>query len=360
MSRPAQLTIDTKAFLHNFKIAQRCAKGAQVMPVVKANAYGHGIENLINALQLTEALAVSCVEEAEQLRALGFDKAIHLLEGFFEPAELKHIQQLNLTPVIHQPWQLTALKNFTFQTPQRFWLKVNTGMNRLGFSFEKAPDILKQMRAITGIHPDIHLMTHFSDADNHHSLKTTKQLSLFESLKNQTRGYLSAANSTALLNYPKSHFHWVRPGIMLYGISPFTHISAKDLDLKPVMTLSSKLIAINDCRKGDAVGYCSQWIASKDSKIGCVAMGYADGYPRHVKNGTPVLIQGKMVPIVGRISMDMLCVDLTGHPSKIGDVVTLWGDGLPIETIARWADTIAYELAANIKPESPRLINKVI
>lgn len=356
MSRPARVHIDVAAFLHNLSIAKSYSGNALVMPVVKANAYGHGIHNLVPALKQAEAIGVSCLEEALELRELGCQQPIMLMEGFFHADELELIAKHALQTVIHQPHQVEALQKTILAKPIYVWLKINTGMNRIGFMPEQAPQVIEILQKLESIQKPIGLMTHFSDADVLDNPKTLDQIKLFNSIAASHNALKTTANSAALMAYPQTHFDWVRPGIMLYGISPFEGKVGTDFNLKPVMTLSSELIAVNQCKKGGDIGYGSNWTAEEDMPMGIVAMGYGDGYPRHAKNGTPVLINGIEVPLVGRVSMDMLAVDLRLCPNaKVGDEVILWGLGLPAEKIAAASDTIAYELLTSINPHSIRL-----
>jgi len=356
MSRPAKVHIDVNAFLHNLAVAKAYAGGAVVMSVVKANAYGHGIHNLLPALRQTEAIGVSCLEEALELRELGCKQPIMLMEGFFYADELELIAKHDLQMVVHQPQQIEMLKKNVLTKPVYAWLKINTGMNRIGFAPEQVSKLIETLQNLESIQKPIGLMTHFSDADVLENPKTLKQLNNFTAVAGNHKGLKTAANSAALMSYSESHFDWVRPGIMLYGISPFEDKLGIDFNLKPVMTLSSELIAVNQCKKDETVGYGSNWIAAEDMPIGIVAMGYGDGYPRHAKNGTPVLVNGVKVPLIGRVSMDMLAVDLRTCPkAKVGDEVVLWGENLPVEKIALMSDTIAYELLTSINPASVRL-----
>lgn len=356
MSRPAKVSIDVNAFLHNLNVAKQYAGSAIVMPMVKANAYGHGIEALISALKQADAIGVSCLEEALELREAGCKQTIALMEGFFHQDELPTIAHHQFEIVIHSPWQLKALKKFKTENPLQVWVKINTGMNRIGLSLKDFNQCMSDIKHISSIKKTINLMTHFSDADDSQNPKTKKQLEQFNAVTQNYSGLKSTANSAALINYPESHFDRVRPGIMLYGISPFMDKTGLELGLKPVMHLGSEIIALNHCKKGETIGYGSTWTCPESMPVGVVAMGYGDGYPRHAKRGTPVLVNGVKVPLIGRVSMDMLTVDLRQYPQgKIGDPVTLWGPDLPVEKVATCADTIAYELVCAINTSSIRL-----
>lgn len=356
MSRPAKVKIDPARFLHNLKIAKSHAKKARVMAMVKANAYGHGILPLIQVLEEADAVGVSCLEEALELRNHGCLRPIVLLEGLFKADELDIIAKMQLEVVLHQPYQLQILQEANLKTPLKIWLKINTGMNRLGFPIEQIADLLDIIQKIPAIEKPINWMSHFSDADDLSSEKTQTQLALFQNITKEHEGLKSLANSAAILSNPATHFDWVRPGIMLYGVSPFTEKPAAEFNLKPVMTLSSNLIAINHVKKGEAVGYNSTFICPEDMSVGVIAMGYGDGYPRHVQMGTPVLVNGIRAPLIGRVSMDMLTVDLRQcNTAQVGDPVILWGEGLQVEEIARSANTIAYELLCHIHTKNVRL-----
>lgn len=356
MSRPTNVRIDPAAFLHNLKVVKFYAKNARIMAMVKANAYGHGILPLIQALQSVDAVGVSCLEEALELRDLGFRQPIVLLEGFFKADELDIIAEMQLEIVLHQPYQLQILQQAKLKTSLKIWLKINTGMNRLGFPIDQIADLFDAIQKIPAIEKPINWMSHFSDADDLTAKKNQQQLDLFQHITKPYDGFKSLANSAAILSNPASHFDWVRPGIMLYGVSPFTEKSAAAFNLKPVMTLSSNLIAINQVKKGEAIGYNSTFICPEDMSVGVIAMGYGDGYPRHAKTGTPVLVNGIRVPLIGRVSMDMIAVDLRQcKTAQVEDPVILWGEGLPVEEIAHSANTIAYELLCHINTKNVRL-----
>jgi alanine racemase len=280
------------------------------------------------------------VEEALVLRAAGIKQRIVLMEGFFTAEELLVISQQNLEIVIHNHEQLKALQQHTSIEPLTVWLKINTGMNRLGFLPQDAKEVwqvLKDCKAVK----QIRLMTHFADADDLSKPSMLRQIDCFNEVTAHMSGERSLANSAAILGWPAAHADWVRPGIMLYGVSPFSEKTGEQHGLMPVMTLRSEIIAIQALRKGDAVGYGSTWIAPQDMRIGVVAIGYGDGYPRNAKNGTPVLLNNHVVSLVGRVSMDMLTIDLHTQPkAKVGDAVTLWGKNLPVETISKTREPV--------------------
>jgi alanine racemase len=349
MSRPLIAVIDRDALHHNLNIARRAAPQARVLAVVKADAYGHGLVECARALAAADALAVACIEEALCLRTAGITQPIVLLEGFFEAAELPLLAQHRLHTVIHCFEQLRQWR--ASQLPIPIWLKVTTGMHRLGFR----PEELPQVWAALADTPPACLMTHLACADEFDNPATLAQLQCFTQLAQDFNGACSIANSAGILAWRQSHADWIRPGIMLYGASPFPGEIGAVHGLRPVMHLRSRLIRINHCRAGEAVGYGGTWVCPQDMRVGVVAAGYGDGYPRHAPVGTPVRVNGEEVPLIGRVSMDMLTVDLRRQPhAQIGDPVTLWGDGLPVEIIAKHADTIAYELLTAITPRVTR------
>lgn len=321
------------------------------MAVVKANAYGHGLTRALRALAASDAYAVLSVDEAANLRQMGVEKPILLLEGFFQAAELDAIAKLQLTPAIHDAEQLDLLRRQQIGRPLDVFIKFNSGMNRLGFPLDRFDAVLDQVRACEKIRT-LTLMTHFATADEARGVNWQAEPFL---RKAATTGLpLSLANSAALLRYPEVARDWVRPGIMLYGASPFADVSATGLGLKPAMTLRSEIIAVQNLTAGAGLGYGLTWHAEKSAKVGIVACGYADGYPRHAPAGTPVLVHGRLTRTLGRVSMDMLYVDLSGLPEAgVGSPVTLWGEGLPVEDVARAAGTISYELLCALAPRVP-------
>lgn len=350
MSRPAKVTIDLAAARHNLQIIKQYAPQAQILAVLKANAYGHGMENVAHALQAADGFGVCCLEEALELREFGIKKPILLMEGFFHADEIPLIAKHDLQTVIHHWLQIIELKKSKIKKPLKIWLKLDSGMHRLGFLPEEYQQVYTELMASSKIEKPIVLMSHFSSSDELKNPLTTMQHECFISVTQSMIGERSLANSAAILAWPTTHNDWVRPGIMLYGISPFSNQTGLDFKLKPVMTLSSELIAIHALRKGDPVGYGAIWRCPEDMLVGVVGMGYGDGYPRNAEMGTPVLVNNKIVPLAGRVSMDMLTVDLRTQPdAKVGDPVVLWGEGLPVEKIAAYSRTIAYELVCGIK-----------
>src|SRR5688572_4861513 len=352
MPRPIRATISGSALVHNLTVAKRHAGDAKVWAVVKANAYGHGVERAARALAGADGFAVLDFAEALRLRVAGVTKPILMLEGFFKAADIEFLNKHSLTPVIHNPEQVEILRRSRLAGDIDVYLKVNSGMNRLGFGVEGLRPAYNALR----MHPQVRnvtLMTHFADADG--ASGVSAQLEWFEELTKpfevQSR---SLANSAALLRYPQARGNWVRPGIMLYGCSPFADQSAEELDLRPAMTLVSEIIALQTLQPGERIGYGFSYQSAGEMTVGIVACGYADGYPRHAPTGTPVLVNGKRTRTVGRVSMDMIAVDLSGMPDAyIGAPVTLWGEGLSADEVAGAAGTLSYELLCKVTPRVP-------
>jgi alanine racemase len=315
------------------------------MAVIKADGYGHGILRVARALRDADALAVARVNEGVALREAGERRPIVILEGFFDQAELAAAAKQDLELVIHESGQIEQLERHNPFTPVSCWLKLDTGMHRLGIPQEGAAEGFRRLSHCKAVKGKVRLMTHLANADDTRDPATDQQLQLFRELVRELDADASSANSGGVLGWKESHSEWVRPGIMLYGASPFLDHTGEDDGLLPVMTLRSRVIAVNHYRKGDRIGYGGTWSCPQDMRVGVVAIGYGDGYPRHAAAGTPVLINGHRVPLVGRVSMDSISVDLRTQPGvKVGDPVVLWGKGLPIEEIARAAGTISYQL----------------
>jgi alanine racemase len=303
------------------------------------------------ALDEAEGFALLDVRDAIALREAGFRQMILLLEGFFSEDELPLLAEYDISTVIHSTRQLAMLDAYPRRNTLRVWLKINTGMNRLGFAPEQVPAAMEKLKSHKAV-GEVTLMTHFSHADEPEGV--AEQLERFKGLTAAYRVPRSLANSAALLRYPATHGEWVRPGIMLYGASPFSDTSAQQLGLRPVMTLTSEIISVRDLKAGDRVGYAGLFRADRSIRIGTVACGYADGYPRHAPTGTPILVNGMRTRTVGRVSMDMLGVDLGDLPeAEVGSRVTLWGTGLPVEEVASAAGTISYELTCALTARVP-------
>lgn len=352
MPRPIQALVDLSALERNLHIARRLTR-ARIMAVIKANAYGHGLLRTAEALRAAEGFALLDIADAVRLREAGFQQTLLLLEGFFSVDELRLMAEYDLTTVLHSPHQLAMLDAYPRRGGLSVWLKINTGMSRLGFEPEMVPAVMAQLKAHASIR-EVTLMTHFANADVAEGVG--EQLEKFNALAAAYNMPRSLANSAALLRYPATHGDWVRPGIMLYGTSPFADKSAADLGLRPVMTLSSEIISVRDIQPGQQVGYGGLFRADRRMRVGVVACGYADGYPRHALTGTPVLINGRRTQTIGRVSMDMLSVDLSAlSDASIGSRVVLWGEGLPVDDVAKAAGTISYELLCALTARVPVL-----
>lgn len=346
MRRTARAVIDLDALRHNLGRVRAAAPGSRIMTVVKADAYGHGMLRVVAALDgLCEAFAVTCVDEGIALRDMGVAVPVLVLQGFRDEAELAAASAHRLSVTVYQDFHLRLLETARLSVPVPVWIKLDTGMHRLGFPASLAASIHSGLSKCANVSGAPDLMTHFARADEFSSSSTKNQCECFDSETAGLCGERSLANSAAILAHPDTHREWVRPGIMLYGASPFADVPAAHHGLRPVMTVTAPIIAVNALRSGDAVGYGGAYVCETDMRVGIVAIGYGDGYPRHVPSGTPVLLRGRRVPVVGRVSMDLLAVDLTGLPEmRPGDEATLWGEGLPVDEIAAAAGTIGYEL----------------
>ena len=351
MPRPIRATISAGALAHNLLVAKAYAKGAKLWAVIKANAYGHGVERAAQALDAADGFAVLDFQEAARLRVAGVTKPILMLEGFFKPIDVPLLLKYNLTPVIHNAEQVEMLRCAALPGEIEAYIKVNSGMNRLGFNTEHLRAAYNSVR----MHPQVRnvtLMTHFADADGAAGVKA--QLEWFNDLTKGFDAPRSLANSAALIRFPEARGDWVRPGIMLYGCSPFAGRTAESLNLKPAMTLSAEIIATQQLHAGERIGYGFSYEAVGEMAVGVVACGYADGYPRLAPSGTPVLVNGRRTRTVGRVSMDMICVDISGIPDvSIGSAVTLWGEGLSADEVAASAGTLSYELLCALAPRVP-------
>jgi alanine racemase len=349
MTRPVRARIDVAALQHNLNQARKAAPRSRVLAVIKANGYGHGLTRTAQALAAADGFGVARLDEAMALREAGITGRIVLLEGCFDADELTLASRHALEVTVHHSFQVEMLERHRPAAPVRVWLKVDTGMHRLGIAPDAVNAMYARLRASTGVVPEIALMTHLANADDRDDATTSRQLACFDAAVAGLPGERSIANSAGILGWPATHAEWVRPGIMLYGASPFTGGNAGDDGLLPVMTLSTQLIAINSLRRGDPVGYGGDWVCPEDMRVGVAAIGYGDGYPRHARGGTPVLLRGRRMPLIGRVSMDMICLDLRdADDATIGDRVVLWGEGLPVDEIAACADTISYQLLCGV------------
>lgn len=342
MTRPIYAHIDAAALRHNLAVARSHAGHGKIMAVVKANGYGHDLKTVAAALEEADGFAVASLEEAVALRDTGWHKPILLLEGIFGAEDIAACIEYRLSMTVHQREQIRMLQTAHLTQPLPVFLKLNSGMNRLGFSPQQYAQALADLRMMPMLN-DITQMSHFATADD--SLGIADQMETIRSCFAAAAYPTSLANSAALFRYPASRGAWARPGIALYGATPFADQSAAALNLLPVMTLHSRIIATQSLNSGASLGYGRLWAADRPSRIGVVACGYADGYPRHAGTGTPILVDGRRTRVLGRVSMDMLFADLTDIPEAgIGSEVVLWGKGLPVELIAQAAGTISYEL----------------
>ena len=353
--RPLVATIDLAAVVHNYQLANRCAPGRQAFAVVKANAYGHGVREVVSALfDEADGFAVASLEEAAEVRAMHGEARILLLEGCFTTDELPMAAHLGLDLVVQGVEQAEALLVAELTRPLNVWLKLDSGMHRLGLAPDAVRGLFPRLRGAAQV-AELNLLCHFACADERGHPLSEAQLECFLGLLDLNFDQRSLANSAALLTMPAAHMDWIRPGIMLYGATPFADLSAAELGLQPVMSLRAELIAVREVAAGESVGYGASWVAERPSRIGTVSCGYADGYPRHAPNGTPVLVAGQRAALAGRVSMDMLTVDLTDLPAAdIGDAVELWGAALPVDEVAHAAGTIGYELLTKVTARVPR------
>ncbi|PCI23124.1 MAG: alanine racemase [Piscirickettsiaceae bacterium] len=355
MSSATGACINLNALRHNLAVARKAAFQAKFMVVIKANAYGHGMVNVAQALTDADAFAVARVDEAVVLRQANIKIPIVVLSGYADKSELTICSNLNLDVVIHCEAQVELLKAATLINPLTVWLKINTGMNRLGFNADDVLRVSASLGLLKNTCQPVKLMTHLACADDVNAEMTEQQIALFDELVSGLEGEQSIVNSAGLLGWSYAQRHWVRPGIMIYGASPFRNTAASDDELMPVMTLKSTVLSLRHVKKGQRVGYGATWLATKTSLIATVGIGYGDGYPRHAASGTPILINGQRASLVGRVSMDSITVDVSGYQNvNVGDDVILWGDGLPIEEIAEASETISYDLMCGVTDRVPR------
>lgn len=360
MTFGARAVIRLGALKHNLRVIRETAPGTRVMVVIKGNAYGHGMLAVAKVLADADSLAVARMSEARALREAGIDSPIVILEGVFASEELDMAIDAGFDIVVHCIEQFELLEQLDAGR-LTVWLKFDTGMNRLGFRVSDAEALINRARKCRAI-GELRLMSHLANANDRQDDKTADQLSLFQSIADGFDGDVSIANSPGIFGWPDSILKpsgdvWIRPGISLYGISPFDGTSGADLGLRPVMRLESRLISVKTINAGDSVGYGGTWEAEQDSNIGVVAAGYGDGYSRFLPSGTPVLVNNRRVPLAGRVSMDMIAVDLGPDASdKVGDPVLLWGDGLPVEEIAHYAGSIPYQLVCGVLNREPSMV----
>jgi alanine racemase len=349
VSRTALATIHLGALRRNLARVRERAGAAKVMAVIKADGYGHGLERVARALSDADAFGVAALGDGLRLRAAGIVKRIVVLSGPDEAADLAEFRRLGLDAVIHHESQLRWLEADHDPRPLRVWLKIDTGMHRLGFAPDVARAAHARLRALANVDPDIVLMTHFAASDEFDSPATPAQIAAFDSATHDVSAMHSLANSAGVLGWPQARHDWVRVGGLLYGLSVIEGRSGTDLGFEPAMTLSTKLIAVNRARRGDRVGYAATFECPEDMPIGVAAIGYGDGYPRSAPSGTPVLVNGNRALVIGRVSMDLITIDLRDTTdAKVGDRVTLWGAQLPVEIVAKKAGTISYDLTCGM------------
>ena len=346
----ATVVINRRALRHNLQRLRELAPASKLVAVVKANAYGHGLLETARTLPDADAFGVARLEEALRLREGGITQPILLLEGFFNATDLPTIAAQHLHTAVHNIEQLEALETADISEPVTVWMKLDTGMHRLGVLPEDADAFYQRLSQCKNVRQPVNVVSHFARADEPECGATEKQLAIFTAFTDGKPGLRSIAASGGILLWPQSHFDWARPGIILYGVSPLEQKPwGPDFGMQPVMSLTSSLIAVREHKAGEPVGYGGTWVSERDTRLGVVAMGYGDGYPRAAPSGTPVLVNGREVPIVGRVAMDMVCVDLGPNAQdKTGDEVIMWGDGLLVERIAEITKVSAYELITRL------------
>lgn len=355
-SRSATAVIRRDALVHNLARVRAAAPGTRVLAVVKADAYGHGVNACLPVLAGVDALAVACVSEAETLRAAGCMTRVVVLEGALTATEVDVAVALDLELVVHDALQLELLSAAVTSKPLTVWLKIDTGMNRLGFRVEDAAAAWSRLQALPAV-GQVRLMTHLACADDPSNPMTNRQLQRFAAVTDGWAGERSIANSAAIFAFASARADWVRPGLALYGVSPFKDRSAADLGLTPAMGLNSVLVSVRDVAAGESVGYGAAWTARQATRVGVVGIGYGDGYPREPGARAEVVVGGLRCPLVGRVSMDMLTIDLSASPqARIGDEVELWGTGLPVEEVASRAGTIPWTLLCGVTDRVTRLV----
>ena len=350
--RLATAEINLTALGKNLARIKQIAPNSKVMAVLKANAYGHGLVTIAQHLLEADAFAVARIDEALALRAGGLTKPIVLLEGFFEASDLPILLANNFETVIHDENQQTALEQANLEAPIATWLKIDTGMHRLGIEPEQLEPFYTRLKATKNAKKDVRLMTHFPCADDTENDKPLSQIKHFSQLVGSKHEQICLANSAGIIAWPDSHGDWIRPGLMLYGVSPMLNSVGSKYALSAVMSLKTRVIAKRHIPAGERVGYGGRWQSQSATQLAVVAMGYGDGYPRHAREGTPVVINGQRYGIVGSVSMDMITVDIGEHNESVsvGDEGEMWGEHLPVEEVAQCADTIPYELLCNVTP----------
>jgi alanine racemase len=351
MSYSAIAVLSKQNLLHNLGIIKDIAKGAKIIAMIKANAYGHGIRSVARSLDgHVEIFGVARPDEAMVLKKLGIETDLMLMAGVFAPEELELASQENFIVVLNNQEQIDWLWAVNLPKPLRCWIKINTGMGRLGFNLQRARQIYAQLMESDKVAKPIGIMSHFACSDDIDHPLNAEQINNFQEFAKDLHGPFSLLNSAGIVNFPFCAFDYVRPGLMLYGVSPILGKTSADYNLKPVMSLYSKIIAVQNLSQGQSVGYGASFVCDRDMRIGIVAFGYGDGYPMRMKTGAPILINGKICTLVGRVSMDMLAVDLSNSCEvKVGDNVTLWGQDLPIENVLPYTDSIVWELLTSVQ-----------
>ncbi len=346
--------VDVAALRHNLRQVRLAAPDSRVMAVIKANAYGHGIVPAAKALADADGFAVARIGEGLALRAAGLTNRILLLEGVFSADQLAAAAQARFELMVHSFEQLELLEALTGDAQVTAWIKIDSGMNRLGFRLDEFRAAYGRLQRNARVHADPTLVTHLASADERSDPKTRQQLDAFAAATAGLAGARSIANSAGVLAWPTARADWVRPGLMLYGVSPFANGTGAELGLRPAMTLRTAVIAVKDVRAGETVGYGGAWTAARDTRMAVVAAGYGDGYPRGSSAGTPVQIGGSRAPLIGRVSMDMITVDVTDLPPvAVGDPVVLWGSEIPVEEVAAHAGAIAWDLLCGVSQRVP-------
>jgi alanine racemase len=341
--------VDAAALRHNLRQVRSAAPGSRVMAVIKANAYGHGLVPAAKALAEAEGFAVARLEEGLALRQAGLTNRVLLLEGVFSPDQLAIAAREHFELMVHDAEQLALLEGLSGTAAVTTWIKVDSGMNRLGFRLEEFAAAYERLRRNPHVQAEPSLVTHLASADDRRDPQTRRQLDAFAAATAGLPGPRSIANSAGVLAWPAARADWVRPGLMLYGASPFPSGTGAELGLRPAMTLRTEVIAVKPVKAGETVGYGGSWTAPRDTRIAVVAAGYGDGYPRNTAAGAPVQVGGRRAPLVGRVSMDMITVDVTDLPAvAVGDPVVLWGSDIPVEEIAGHAGAIAWDLLCSV------------
>lgn len=355
MARAAQAVINLSAIENNFNLAKSLAAGSKAIAIIKADAYGHGAVAVAKKLQgNADAFGVACIEEAIELRESGVSAPILLLEGFFSADELPVIAEQNFWTALHSVHQVEMIKNATLCQPINVWPKVDSGMHRLGLNAEEVVEVYQQLNEMDNV-ADIVLMSHMACADELDNDMSEQQIAFFDKAIASIDAPHSLANSPSILSLPQAHRDWIRSGLMMYGASPFTVPQEFADQLQPAMTFTTEVIAIREVPVNETVGYAASFKCDKPRKIGTVAIGYADGYDRHIGNGSPILVAGQRTQVAGRISMDMVTVDLTDVENvEVGSLVELWGENLPVAEVAEAASTIPYTLFTGVSKRVPR------